>query len=110
MGTYTRYKVWDNGEIVEVWKMINNYIPHFTGHVIMYPCLDYSLSILVKGDPGSKIKHNGVTLQHGQFLPNKFQQTVQKRTREGDTRCVFVELRLFVSSVFLEISVTLHER
>ena len=27
---------------VEVWEWINNFIPHFTGRVITYPCWDYS--------------------------------------------------------------------
>ena len=27
-----------NGCTVEVWEWISNYIPHFTGHVITYPC------------------------------------------------------------------------
>ena len=43
---YIHYKVWDeityplpnfNGEAVEVWEWIRNFIPHFTGHVITYP-------------------------------------------------------------------------
>ena len=56
------YKVWDeitypfpnfNGCAVEVWKWISNFIPHFTCHVIIYPCCGYSSSILVKGAPGN---------------------------------------------------------
>ena len=40
-------KLWDeiiypspnfNGYTVEVWEWINNFIPYFTRHVIMYPC------------------------------------------------------------------------
>ena len=27
-----------NGATVEVWEWISNFIPHFTGHVITYPC------------------------------------------------------------------------
>ena len=29
-----------NGAIVEVWEYMNYFIPHFTGHVITYPCWD----------------------------------------------------------------------
>ena len=45
--SYIYYKVWDeiaypfpnfNDTTVEVWKWISNFIPHFTGHVITYPC------------------------------------------------------------------------
>ena len=54
------HKVWDeitypfpnfNGYTVEVWKWRSNFVPHFTGHVITYPCLDWSLSMLVKWAP-----------------------------------------------------------
>ena len=43
------YKAWDeitypfpnfNSATVEVWEWISNFIPHFTGHVITYPCWD----------------------------------------------------------------------
>ena len=43
------YNVWDeiaypfpnfNGATVEVWEWISNFIPHLTGLVITYPCLD----------------------------------------------------------------------
>ena len=27
-----------NGTVFEVWEWISNFIPHFTGHVIAYPC------------------------------------------------------------------------
>ena len=46
---YTHYKAWYeiaylfpnfNGVTVEVWEWIHNFIPHFTGHVITYPCWD----------------------------------------------------------------------
>ena len=29
-----------NGCTIEVWKWISHFIPHFTGHVITYPCED----------------------------------------------------------------------
>ena len=41
------YKVWDettypfpnfDGATVEVWEWIGNFISHFTGHVLTYPC------------------------------------------------------------------------
>ena len=41
------YKMWGeityplpnfNGATVEVWEWISNFTPHFTGHVITYPC------------------------------------------------------------------------
>ena len=44
ISNYVHYKVWDkvtypfsnfNSGIVEVWKLIHDFIPHFTGHVIM---------------------------------------------------------------------------
>ena len=35
-----------------VWERVNNLIPHITGHVITYPCLDYTYSMSVKGAPG----------------------------------------------------------
>ena len=44
-------KVWDeitdpfpnvNGAAVEIWERMSNFIPHFTGYVITYPCYDLS--------------------------------------------------------------------
>ena len=35
-----------NGCTVEVWEWICNFIPHFTGHMIIYPCWDYSWFML----------------------------------------------------------------
>ena len=32
-----------NGATVDVWEWISYFIPHFTGHVITYPCWDYKL-------------------------------------------------------------------
>ena len=32
---------------VQVWKWINNFIPHFTGYVLIYPCWDKSSSMIV---------------------------------------------------------------
>ena len=29
-----------HGVTVEVWEWIRNFIPHFTGYVIIYPCQD----------------------------------------------------------------------
>ena len=55
------YKVWyeiaypfpnSNGATVEVWKWISNFITHFTGHAITYPCWDTSWYMLVKGAQG----------------------------------------------------------
>ena len=40
-----------NGWTVEVWEWINDFIPHFIGHVITYPCWDEIESISVKGAP-----------------------------------------------------------
>ena len=48
---YIHYNVWDeitypfpnfNGTTIEVWKWISNFIPHFPGEVITYPCWDQS--------------------------------------------------------------------
>ena len=38
-----------NGATVEVWELINNFIPHFMMGVITYPCWDLCSSMLVKG-------------------------------------------------------------
>ena len=47
ISNYIHYNVWDeiiypfpnlNGSTVEVWEWINNFTPHFTEHVITYPC------------------------------------------------------------------------
>ena len=49
MSNYIHYEVWDeinnqfqnlNGATVEDWEHMCNIIPHFTGHVITYPCRD----------------------------------------------------------------------
>ena len=54
------YKVWDeitspfpnfNGATVEVWKWRSNFIPHFTGYVITYPCWDLCWIYVSKRDP-----------------------------------------------------------
>ena len=37
-----------NGCTIEVYTRVNYFIPHFTGHVIINPCWDLSLSMLVK--------------------------------------------------------------
>ena len=60
INSYIKYTVWDeitflfpdfNGTTVEVWEWISNFIPHFTRHVITYPCLDWSSPILVRRVP-----------------------------------------------------------
>ena len=38
-----------NGATVKVWEWKSNYIPHFTGHAITYPCWNYSYTMLVNG-------------------------------------------------------------
>ena len=38
------------------WEWISHFIPHFTGHVITYPCWDLSLSTLLKGTHGKMYK------------------------------------------------------
>ena len=49
ISNYTHYNAWDeitypspdfNGGTVEVWEWISNFISHFPGHVITYPCWD----------------------------------------------------------------------
>ena len=45
-----------NGVTVEVEEWINNLIPHFTEHVMSYPCGDLSESVSVKGAPGNTKK------------------------------------------------------
>ena len=46
---YIHYQVYDEitytfpnfiGTAIEVWEWIINFIPHFTGHMITYPCWD----------------------------------------------------------------------
>ena len=53
-------KVWEeiiypfpnfNGCIVEVWEEISNFVTHFSGHMITYPCWGFSYTMLVKGAP-----------------------------------------------------------
>ena len=48
------HKVWDeitypfpnvNGTTVEFWVWIRNFIPHFTSHLVTYPCWDQSYSV-----------------------------------------------------------------
>ena len=60
-----------NGATVEVWKWISNFTPHFTGHVITYPCGDQSQSMLVKA-VSDIIAHSHLT----KTKPNK-PQTMQ---------------------------------
>ena len=61
ISNYIHYKMWDeitylfpnfNGAAVGVWEWIGNFVPHFTGYVIIHPCYDLSQSMLVKGAPG----------------------------------------------------------
>ena len=49
ISNHIHYKMWDeivypfqnfNGAIVEVWELISNFISHFNGHGITYPCWD----------------------------------------------------------------------
>ena len=51
ISNYIHYQVWDeitypfpnfNSTTVEVWEWKRNFIPHFTGHVMTYPCWDLS--------------------------------------------------------------------
>ena len=57
---YTHYKVCNeitypfpdfNRCTVEVWEWISNFIPHFTLHVITYPCWDLQFIYVSKRDP-----------------------------------------------------------
>ena len=52
ISNHIHYNVWDevtypftnfNREVIEVWGWICNFIPHFAGHVITYPCWDEKL-------------------------------------------------------------------
>ena len=38
-----------NSATLEVWEWVEQFIPQFTEHVIIYPCWDLSLTMLVKG-------------------------------------------------------------
>ena len=44
-----------NATIVKIWEWIWNFIRHFTGHVITYPYLNSSYSLLVKGAPSGPL-------------------------------------------------------
>ena len=64
---YNHYKVWYeltypfpnfNGAAIEIWEWINNFILHFTGHVITNLCWHLSLSVQVKGTAGDCNNHN----------------------------------------------------
>ena len=48
MGDFTYIFPNFNGAAVKVWECINNFIPHFTGHMIFYPYYNYKESMLVK--------------------------------------------------------------
>ena len=39
------------GAIVEVWEWRSNFLPHFIGHVIVYPCWDFKLNPVRKMAP-----------------------------------------------------------
>ena len=70
-------RVWDeiiyplpnfNGATVEPWQGIRYFIPHFTWHVITYPCLDYSWTMLVKGASDiERISHKYQAAWHYQY-------------------------------------------
>ena len=47
ISNYSHYEVWDeitylflnfNGAVNKVWEWLSDFIPHFPGHVIIYPC------------------------------------------------------------------------
>ena len=50
------------GCTVEVWEWISNFIPHFTGHVTVFPSWDLSQSMLVKGVPFLGAAKQGVKI------------------------------------------------
>ena len=61
---WNTFKVWDEitypfpnvngvtGATVEIWEWIRNFIPHFIGQVITYPCWVLKLIHVRKGVPG----------------------------------------------------------
>ena len=53
-----------NSETVEVWEWIRNFIIHFIGDVITYPCWDLSQSMLVKGAPDLKFLITYLVVSH----------------------------------------------
>ena len=66
-------KVWDeinypfpnlNDGTVGVWELVNsyNFILHFAGHVITYPCLGWSWSMLVKRAPKRYEYHSCIVI------------------------------------------------
>ena len=70
------YKAWDdithpfqnfNGETIEIWEWISNFISHFTGYVITYLCWDYRKSILVNKAPVS-LPINSVSCTPGFYI------------------------------------------
>ena len=57
ISNYTQLRIWDeitytfsnfNRTTIEVLEWMSNFIPHFTGHMITYPCWDLSVSMLVE--------------------------------------------------------------
>ena len=65
MSDHVHYKVRDaitypfpnfNGAAVEVWEWFSNYVPNFTGLVIIYPNWDHSLIILVERAAGAPLE------------------------------------------------------
>ena len=59
-----------NGGTIEVWEWITSIVPHFTRHVITYPCWDKSLTMLVKATE--------VKFQQPEF-PNEFVIRMENR-------------------------------
>ena len=77
---YIHYKVWVeiiypfpnfNGAAVEVWERINNFIPHFTGHICDYlSVLGLKLNHVIKGSHDDKYQctSNSCTPKHTGML------------------------------------------
>ena len=64
ISNYIHYIVWDeitypfpdfNGVTIEGWEWISKFTQRFPGHVITYPCWDWSLTMLVKGAPAGTV-------------------------------------------------------
>ena len=70
---YIHYKVCDeiidpfpnvNGYTIEVWEWISDFIPHFTWHVITYPCWERQDNTHI-GFMGLLVWPNELTLHEG---------------------------------------------
>ena len=68
-----------DGATIEVWEWVSNFIPHFTGYVITYPC-DQSYTMLVKGTLLGHLQTRGAP-RHIKSLAILLQQRAQAHNK-----------------------------